>query len=216
MPRRTVWGVDSARRVTNNLYQCVVDNYGSPRFWGRYLQSIEGQTVELTQQEVRFLHNKGIKILPIYLFQGATGYRHGKVIAHNAVFTARRLGIPKGTFLFADLERGMSVDEAWIRGYVDAMFPAGFRPGIYCDPTRSDFNRAYCTAVRNNSKVADQVVIWSQEPTPGVTKKRNAPKYNPAKPSCKANVWGWQYGENAPECPIDTNLIDSRLLNNLY
>ncbi|HEU5138427.1 MAG TPA: glycoside hydrolase domain-containing protein [Bacillales bacterium] len=216
MPRRTIWGVDSAEKVTSNLYNCVVDHYGTPRYWGRYLQTIVDETVGMTKQEIQFLHEKGIKIIPIFMFDRATGYRHGRVIAHNALAQARRLGVPKGTYVFANIEKDDDVDEAWIRGWVDAMFPSGYRPGLYCNPDQRDFNRAYCEAVRNNDKVADQTVIWSRRPTPGVTKKRNAPNYNPAKPSCSANVWLWQYGRTAPECRINTDLADARLLKNLF
>lgn len=217
MPRRKFWGVDSAAEVTNDLYHCVTGHYGVPRYWGRYLRTVQGAAAGLSGREIQLLHGKEIKIAPIYGgLQSATGYRNGKVTAHNAVYHARKHGIPKDTFIFANIEKNIAVDEAWIRGWVDAMFPIGYRPGLYCTPNRERFDKAYCAAVSKDGKVAEQTVIWSQEPTPGVTKKTKAPKYNPAKPSCKANVWLWKYGENAPNCPVDTDLMDSRLLNNLF
>lgn len=216
MPRRKIWGVDSSKKVTENLYQCVAHHYGTPGFWGRYLQTVSGSAEGLTRQEIHFLQNKGLKVIPIFSnFGGATGYRNGKVTAQNAVFHAHRLGIPKDTFLFANIEKEYDVDEAWIRGWVDSMYTSGFRQGLYCDPRRSALNQAYCSAVSKDSKVAEQTVIWSQEPTTGVTMKTNAPSFNPGKPNCKANVWIWQYGENAPDCQVDTNLLDNRLMDYL-
>ncbi|MFD2043612.1 glycoside hydrolase domain-containing protein [Ornithinibacillus salinisoli] len=212
-----IWGVDSATAVNQELFSCVVNNFGKPRFWGRYLSTVPNVSGGLTEQEVGLLHGNNVKILPIYNdYNAAVGYREGRVAASNAVYHARRLGIPKDIFLFANTERFFDIDEAWIRGWVDAIFPSGYRPGIYADPTTSSFNESYCAAVRNNAHVRSQVVIWSQEPTPGSTPANQSPAYNPTKPTCEANVWGWQYGENAETCPIDTNLIDTRLFNNLW
>ena len=36
------WGVDSSQKVTTDLYNCVLNNYGKPEFWGRYLTRVEG------------------------------------------------------------------------------------------------------------------------------------------------------------------------------
>jgi hypothetical protein len=214
---KEIWGVDSAARVTSDLYSCVVKNFGKPRYWGRYLTTIPDVSDGLTQQEVRYLHSNNVKIVPIYNnFNAAVGYRSGRVTAINATYQARKLGVPTGTFIFANIEKFFDVDESWIRGWVDAMIPSGFRPGIYADPSTTKFNRAYCTAVSTEAKVGEQVVIWSQEPTPGVTKKANAPAYKPVTPPCIANVWAWQYGENAEECPIDTNLMEPRLFQALW
>ncbi|WP_243292457.1 glycoside hydrolase domain-containing protein [Bacillus sp. FJAT-47783] len=214
---REIWGVDSAAKVTESLYQCVVENYGAPKYWGRYLSTVPNVSDGLTDKEIRFLRQKGIKILPIYNEnKEAVGYDKGKVAARNATFHARRMKVPKGTFLFANTEKFFTIDEGWIRGWVDALYTSLYRPGIYADPSTDTFNNAYCTASEKNEKVPDQLVIWSQEPTPGATSKGNAPSYNPRVPPCKANVWAWQYGENAAKCPIDTNLLDRRLFEHLW
>jgi hypothetical protein len=216
MPKE-LWGVDSAARVTNQLYNCVVDNFGKPSYWGRYLTTIPNVSDGLTQQEINLLQGNNVKIMPIFNnFDTATGYREGRTAAINATYNARRLGIPTGTFIFANVERFFDVDEGWIRGWVDVMYSSGFRPGIYADPSTAKFNKAYCTAVSNDAKVGEQVVIWSQEPTPGPTAKNNAPSYKPIAPPCVANVWAWQYGENAEQCPIDTNLIEPRLFEAIW
>ncbi|WP_188205929.1 glycoside hydrolase domain-containing protein [Alkalibacillus aidingensis] len=213
----SIWGVDSASNVTEELYNCVLQNFGKPDYWGRYLTRVEGSSEELTQAEIDLLHNSDTRIMPIYNeFLEALGTRQGRVTAYNAIFHARRLGIPEETPLFANIENFFSVDADWVVGYVDMMFTSGYRPGFYHDPDEGDFSVAYCQAVEQSQQVANQSILWSAEPEPGVTARRNAPEFNPSEPPCQANVWGWQYGRDADECPIDTNLIDERLYNMLW
>jgi Domain of unknown function (DUF1906) len=214
---RTVWGVDSAARVTEQLFYCVKNEFGYPKFWGRYLTDVPNVSDGLTKEEITLIRNYGVKILPIYnAFREAVGYSNGQVVARNAVFHARRLGIPKNKALFANIEDYFPVDEEWIRAWVETLYTTGYRPGIYADPTKGDFAQAYCEAVKNNNQVAVQTMIWSSAPRPGTTKEQRAPRYNPAAPNCKANVWAWQYGRDAEACSIDTNLADRRLLEFLY
>jgi len=212
-----VWGVDSSSPVNEKLYECVKSNFGQPQFWGRYLTDIPNVSTGLSKEEIVFIRGKGIKVLPIYnVFQEAIGYGKGQQIARNAVFHARRLGIPKNILIIANVEHFFNVDAEWIKGYVDSIFPTGYRPGFYHDPNKGSFANAYCEAVKKNNQVAVQSILWSAEPNPGVTKERNAPRFNPASPKCKGNVWIWQYGRGAKECPIDTNLGEWKLLNLLY
>ncbi|WP_099353617.1 glycoside hydrolase domain-containing protein [Fredinandcohnia onubensis] len=216
MPRY-VWGVDSAATADEELYTFVKSKLGNPKFWGRYLSEVPDVSAGLTRAEISFLRNRGIKVLPIYnVFSDAIGYEKGQIAARNAVFNARRLGIPNNVALFASVERFSAVDEAWIRGWVESIYPSGFRPGLYNDPVKGDFSVAYCEAVRKNRQIAVQTILWSAEPEPGVTKERNAPTFKPISPKCKANVWVWQYGKDSEDCPIDTNLADQRALNYLY
>ncbi|GAA0498293.1 DUF1906 domain-containing protein [Salinibacillus aidingensis] len=212
-----LWGVDSSTNVTEDLYRCVLNNYGKPDYWGRYLTTVPNASEGLTQEEIELLLNSGTKVMPIYnKFREARGNRQGRVIAQNAAFHARRLGVPKGTVLFANVERFFEVDEAWIRGYVDAMRPTGYRPGFYHDPETGNFSNAFCSAKTSNSEVSNQSVLWSAEPEAGATGRTEAPAFNPAKPPCDANVWAWQYGRDASACPIDTNLIDERVFQMLW
>lgn len=214
---RSIWGVDSATNVTEDLYNCVLKTYGKPEYWGRYLTRVEGAAEELTPKEIELLHNSGTKILPIYSnFTIAIGERKGRIMAQNAAFHATRLGIPKGTILFANVENFFDVDSAWLEGFVQAMHPTGYKPGFYHDPDEGNFTSAYCQAVSRNEEVATQSVLWSAEPEPGISKRRNAPEFNPSKPSCRANVWGWQYGRDDTTCQIDTNLINRRLYDMLW
>lgn len=214
---RKIWGVDSANPVDQELYDCVKKQFGLPKYWGRYLTEIKNVSSGLTKNEIRFIRSKDIKILPIYnVFSEAFGYEKGQLAARNAVFHARRLGIPTNIVLIANVEQFFQVDSAWIRGWVETLYPTGYRSGFYHDPIKGQFSQAYCQAVQENNEVAVQAILWSAEPEIGTTSERKAPKYNPAAPSCKANVWLWQYGRDAKKCPIYTNLADERILNYLY
>jgi hypothetical protein len=211
------WGVDSAAAVTEDLYQCVVTNFGQPDFWGRYLNTIENVSEGLTIEEFRFIRDKGMKLMPIYNnFSEAVGTRAGVVAARNAIFKARQLGIGEGSFIFANVERFFDVDANWIIAWVETFLSSPYRPGIYADPYEGPFNAAYCQATSINDIVIEQSVILSAEPEPGVTTKRNAPRiFAPSTPDCQANVWAWQYGRDADECPIDTVLMENRLFQTL-
>ncbi|CAM3368547.1 glycoside hydrolase domain-containing protein [Marinicrinis lubricantis] len=212
-----VWGVDSASPANSSLLQCVITNFGKPLYWGRYLSTVPGAADGLTTQEISFLHGQNVKILPIYNdFRQAVGYENGKNAARAAAGHAARLGIARGTFLFANIERFFKVDEAWIRGWVDTIRTSGYKSGMYHDPIHGPFSAAYCRAVSKDSRVKTESVLWSAEPERTVTGPQNAPAYAPYSPKCGGNVWGWQYGRDSKTCPIDTNLIDTRLYGQLF
>jgi hypothetical protein len=132
------------------------------------------------------------------------------------IFSAKRLGIPKGKILFANIERFFEVDDDWIRAYVAVMYNSDYKAGIYFDPIKPNFNKAYCEAVEKDNQIANQLVLWSARPETGISRARNAPKFKPSKPNCPSNVWGWQYGRDAKECPIDTNLVNTKLYEMLW
>ncbi|MGC5327512.1 glycoside hydrolase domain-containing protein [Brevibacillus sp. SYSU BS000544] len=212
-----LWGVDSAARVTETIYECVRRNYGVPAYWGRYLTTVPGAADGLTTNEISFLHRKGIKILPVYsAFRRAVGFANGQIVARNTLFHARRLRIPRGTVIFANVERFFEVDEGWIRGWVNTFLPSGYRPGIYHDPVTGNFNAAFCAAAARDPMVSRRAILWSAEPDPGVTSKQKAPPFAPTKVNCPANVLIWQYGRDSQTCPIDTNLLDSSMYRYLW
>jgi len=216
MPAK-LWGVDSSNKVNEELYNCVITNFGKPKYWGRYLTTIPNVNDGLSAAEILFLHKKGVRVMPIYNdFKEAVGYRQGQVVARNAIFNAQRLGFPKNKFIFANVEKFFKVDEAWIRGFVDSMYPSGYRPGIYNDPTAGAFADEFCKAAQKSERVRIQTILWSAQPELGISKEKDAPKFNPTAPKCEANVWAWQYGRDSKECVIDTNLIDQRLYDNLW
>ncbi|ERN52126.1 glycoside hydrolase domain-containing protein [Alkalihalophilus marmarensis] len=206
------WGVDSAAAVTQELYECVTSSYGQPDFWGRYLTTIENVCDGLTPEEIHFIRDQGMKIMPIYNnFSEAVGERAGAVAARNAIFQARRLGILEGSFIFATIENFFNVDPAWLIAWSDAFYTSPYRPGFLGDPVEGGFNEAYCNASEASESIRQQAVIFSAEPEPGTTPKNRIPRYNPARPSCDANVWAWQYGRDSENCPIDTVLMETRL-----
>lgn len=212
-----VWGIDSAALADRTLYNCVVQNFGKPSYWGRYLTTVQGASEGLTKEEISFLHEKGVKVLPIYnVFRKAVGYSQGRVAARNAIFHARRLGIPESTVLMANVERFFEVDADWIAGWVDAIYPSGYFPGFYFDPIEGDFSDQFCLASKLNENVKEQSILWSAEQETGVTKKTKAPTFSPKKPNCQANVLLWQYGRDADKCPIDTNVGQKKIMNYLF
>lgn len=211
------WGVDSAAQVTLELLSCVRTNYGEPQFWGRYLTTVAGASEGLTKAEGSRLHGEGIRILPIYnAFRQATGTSGGRIDAQNAIYHAMRLGIPKDKVIFANVERFFTVDEGWIRGWVERFYPSGYRPGFYHDPTRGSFASAFCEAASKAGMVLTQSILWSAEPEFGAGRRKDAPEFKPKGVPCGGNLYAWQYGRDAKACPIDTNLIDSRLYAHLW
>ncbi|AEI39332.1 glycoside hydrolase domain-containing protein [Paenibacillus mucilaginosus] len=212
-----VWGVDSASPVDEKLLSCVTEQFGKPRFWGRYLTTIQGVASGLSKGEISLLHRQGIRILPIYNeFRAATGYENGKKTAQEAAQQARRLGIPRGTFLFSNVERFFAVDTLWILGWVNTIRTTGYKSGIYHDPVQGGFSAAFCEAVRRDYRVTSETALWSAEPQRPASGPDAPPIYAPKKPHCSANVWAWQYSRDVQGCPVDTNLMDTRLFGQLF
>lgn len=212
-----VWGVDSASKLDQAFFQCVVDNYGKPSVFGRYLETKEGVSSGLTKEEVALLHQQGVKIIPIYNhFTNATTYENGAVEAKMAIAFAQELGIPERVAIFADIEPGYPVDEGFIRGWVETMLGSAYKPGIYGVFTNeSELNAAFQAAMANNANVQNQTIIWSSNPDQGVTAQANAPQFKPGAPA-NINVSIWQYGIDGKTCNIDTNLIQSNVLESLW
>ncbi|KGX93230.1 hypothetical protein N781_12535 [Pontibacillus halophilus JSM 076056 = DSM 19796] len=210
---RYAWGVDSEQVVTKELYNCVSKHYGKPAYWGRFLTSVPGESEGLSIKEIQLLQEGDTKVLPIYNhFTTATGYRQGRVIAQNAAFHAKRFMIQKGAPLFAYMKGLQGINEAWIRGYVDAMDNTDYEAGFYYDLKNENFTNAYCKAVSKEKSIQEQSFLWSADPNLGVTSLRKAPKFRPIKPNCQGNVWVWQYGRDGNACPIHTDLMSTRLL----
>ncbi|PFN80671.1 hypothetical protein COJ85_30160 [Bacillus sp. AFS076308] len=212
-----VWGVDTASNVDQAFLQCIKDNYGEPSVFGRYLETKGDVSMGLTKEEVELLHQQGIKILPIFNhFTEAVGYDKGVAEAKEAIAYAQRIGIPKGVAIFADIEPTYPVDEAFIKGWVDTLASSPYKPGIYGVFTPdSKLSAAYQAAASNHKNVQDQTVLWSSNPDPGVTAKNKAPAFQPGAPK-NMNISIWQYGIDGEACNIDTNLIQSTVLNKLW
>lgn len=211
------WGIDSAQFATEELLACVVENFGYPRFWGRYLLRIENFSEGLTREEIAFLRSRDIKILPIYnRILIATGYSVGVANAVDAIFSAERLGVPRGVPLFADLEPFFPIDSAWIEGWTETILASGYHSGIYNAPLIGAFSAAFCEAAARNETVATFNILWSAQPVAPPSGPDNPPEYNPSGPPCGGNVLAWQYSRDLAECPIDVNLADSTLTEMLW
>jgi hypothetical protein len=212
-----LWGVDTASKVDQAFLRCVVNNYGLPSIFGRYLETKEGVSTGLTPEEVELLHHQGIKIIPIYNhFTNATNYENGTLEAQEAIAYAQQFGIPEGKAIFADIEPTYPVDEAFIRGWVDTLLGSPYKPRLYgLFTNESALTAAYQAAIAANQNVQTQTIIWSSNPDPGVTPQANAPEFQPGAPA-NVPVSIWQYGIDGEACNIDTNIIQSTILDFLW
>jgi len=215
-PPEYVWGVDTANFVDQAFFQCVVDNYGKPVVFGRYLETKEGVSSGLTKEEAAFLLEQGVKIIPIFNhFTNATGYDNGVAEAKEAIAYAEKLGIPEGKAIFADIEPNYPVDEAFIRGWVDTMLGSPYKPGIYGVFLHdSEVTAAYQKALSINELVGE-AIIWSSDPDIGVSPQAEAPAFEPETPE-QVTISIWQYGIDGQPCNIDTNLLPSTVLDVLW
>jgi hypothetical protein len=212
-----VWGVDTASSVDQAFLQCVKDNYGAPTVFGRYLETKGDVSIGLSKEEVNLLHQQGIKILPIFNhFKEAIGYDRGVAEAKEAIAYAQKIGIPKGVVIFADIEPTYPVDEAFIRGWVETLSSSPYKPGIYGVFTPgSKLSAAFQAAASKNKNIQGQTILWSSNPDPGVSAKNKAPAFQPGAPkNIKISIW--QYGIDGEACNIDTNLIQSTVLDKLW
>lgn len=209
-----LWGVDSASYVDDDLYTCVREEFGEPKIWGRYLGDIEGVSAGLDEDEVDYLHKQGTHILVIYNhFSDATGYEHGVEEAKKARSLAENLEIPDGVAIFGDIEPKYPVDASFIDGWYDTLNESNYVPALYgVFNEESDLRVAYDNA---QDQVRKNTIIWTAYPQEGITREKDAPSFNPTGPS-KSNLYGWQYGQDAKTCHIDTNLFTESILNYMW
>lgn len=211
-----VWGIDTASKITDSFYKCVVTHYGKPKVAARYMEGKQGYYSSISKNEVKLLHHKGIKVLPIYnKLNDATSLNHGKQIAQQAIRKANTLGIPKGTFITADIEPSYPVDSQFIIGWTKSIIKGGYKPGIYGN-YQTNLKNAYRSASNQSSTVHNHLLIWSNTPKLGITGKHNAPNQFKASSPNKDQTFVWQYGLNGKQCNIDSDLIKSQILNNLW
>lgn len=125
VPRRLRAEGDPERQT---LYEFLRRRMGTaPGFWGRYLNTY---AYGVTQGEVQFLHGHGCKVLLVYNGprQPLTGPRchdAGFEAARQACEIARRVGVPAGVRIYADLE-GWVVDPNWLRGWFSGMWQSEY------------------------------------------------------------------------------------------
>jgi len=211
---KIVWGADAAGEVNDELYQCITDNFGEPKIFGRYLGEVEGVAVPLNQDEIKYLHEQDIKILVIYnLISEATGHNQGVEHAEKAIKLAKELDVPEGVAIFGDIEPDFPVDSAFIEGWYETVADSPYEPALYgVFDKESKLMTAY-----NDTKedVQKNTIVWTAYPQKEPTTKEKAPKYEPQGPE-EAKVFGWQYGIEAEACEIDTNLFKEEMLDYVW
>lgn len=213
-----LWGVDSASITTSEFYACVRENFGEPSVWGRYLGNNKGASFGITKKEASLLHSKKSSILLIYNhFTDARGYENGKQHGRKAIEIAKKVGVPPGVAIFADIEPSYPVDDAFIRGWHDTLAMSNYHPGIYgiFSPDRK-LTKAFNQAADTNPYVKKETVIWTAFPQVGITSQEESPSGFQGKGPKDALIYGWQYGIDAEVCNIDTNLFKGEILEYLW
>lgn len=208
------WGVDSATYTDEEFLGCVVDNFGEPVVWGRYLGEKEGVSEGLDTAEVQLLHDNDIQILVIYNHvEDARGYDNGVNHAEEAIAMAEELEIPEGVAIFVDIEPDYPVDAVFMEGWYQTMVDSNYEPGVYgVFDEESELLNAYNSM---EQEVLENTIVWTAYPQEEVTTKENAPDYNPQGPE-NARVYGWQYAIDSETCNIDTNLFEGNMLEYLW
>ena len=222
-PTRLLWGVDSCKAFTQDWYGAtgllpqITASYGRPDFWGRYLTNTVCPGI--SADEVNAAARVHMGILPIYNdynCSNVSGYSTGHSYADAASQAAERLGIPKGKALAIDIEpSGVDcpgaayVDSAFIEGWYDGVYSAGYVPAYYGNGTNgSEFASAWCNTVAVLPNVARDSYLWSFEPSLlGSYTKSNAPAYSPFNPGCAGLAAAWQYqiGSSSANPNIDSD-----------
>jgi Domain of unknown function (DUF1906) len=212
-----VWGVDSASLSTSELLACVRENFGDPQVWGRYLGEKEGVSEGLTPDEVELLHSNDIQILVIWNhFTDATGYENGKNEAELAIAEAEEFGVPEGVAIFANIVPIYPVDSEFIRGWSEVMNQSNYASGIngIFDAEQALYH-AFNEAASGDQEILENTYLWTATPSIGITPESEAPQYQPDAPKNEL-VGGWQYGIDAQECNIDTNLFNADMTGVLW
>ncbi|SES65476.1 protein of unknown function [Oceanobacillus limi] len=209
-----VWGVDSASYTDEDMYSCVIDNFGEPEVWGRYLGDREGVSAGLDSDEVDYLHENDIQILVIYNHvNDATGYDHGVDHGEQAIEYANNLEVPEGVGLFVDIEPDYPVDAAFMEGWYDRVNDSEYEPAVYgVFDEGSELLEQYNAM---EEEVQEDMVVWTAYPQEEVTTKENAPEYDPQGPE-NSLLYGWQYAIDAETCNIDTNLFRGEMIDYLW
>ncbi|WP_042149556.1 glycoside hydrolase domain-containing protein [Paucisalibacillus sp. EB02] len=205
------WGVDSASYTDEEFLGCVVDNYGKPVIWGRYLGEKEGVSAGLDSDEVKLLHDNDIKILVIYNHvEDARGHDNGVEHAKQAISMAEDLEIPEGVAIFVDIEPEYPVDAAFIEGWYTTITDSNYEPGVYgVFSEENELLNAYNDMAK---EAIENTIVWTAYPQEDITTKEDAPEYNPQGPE-NAKTFGWQYAIDGETCNIDTNIFNGNMMD---
>jgi hypothetical protein len=207
---------------SQTLFAVIKQKAGqAPAFWGRYI----GGRSALTAGEVEFLHGANSKILVIYngALDNSTsvrgGFHEGVNDANRAIAAAQALGVPGGTWIYADIEASWRPTPEWFKGWSKTMHNSHFggAGGVYCNPSpanSANFNAPYCAAFNSEPTMQGQgthaAYVFSSEPErrDGCTTAAEAPAFAPDNPPCNPNTVIWQYAENCFGGLVDEDLAD--------
>lgn len=161
-------GVDTVSQANdllqNNLihFDWVAKNKSYPNFWGRYLT---GEN-RLTKEEIKFLHSKGCKIVPIYKdTQIKETEEQGRVHAQKIAEIAMELGIKENTAIFLELPETFKITSDYLRGYALGMLSAGYITGFKVNTdAKYIFGVEFSKAIRSDEKLFNKCLIWSVAP----------------------------------------------------
>ncbi len=230
----THWGVDSltpAGPSGATLYDAVVSQVGrTPEFWGRYI----GQTGNLTQPEVDFLHSRNCRVLLIYRDTASKTaqiftYQNGVDHANQAMqsISSNQLAVPGGkrVWIYADIEfgTGFPIPTAdFFRGWSDTMSGSiyGGAGGVYGNTAQANaFSTPYCLAYNQDPLMragGAPALLWTNQPNQQPpTLGSNPPQFTPTIPPCSPRIPPvviYQYAINLTIVP-PTGAVDFDLAN---
>jgi hypothetical protein len=228
-PSRTLWGVDSCKRITEDptgasgLLPQVTGILGAPDFWGRYLPNT-GNCPGLNSAEITAAHDHHVGILPIYNDYDCSAVNSNPT---GAAYAAAAIGwlqndlIPRGTVIAIDIEPegaacpgAANVDSGFIQGWYDVLKAAGYVPAYYGNTAPgSAFANAWCATVQARPEIAANSYLWSFEPSLiGGFSKHNSPAFAPYSTNCPGHYAAWQYMLSAGGNPdVDQDEASSEL-----
>src|SRR5437588_7860921 len=159
----TYWGVVSTRPANASLstiagqptlFDFVVQQAGTPQFWGRYIAS-KAQGDLLTADEAAFLLNSNCSILLVHYGINPGGdYQAGVQDATNAITAAQNLSIPTGVSIYGDIENRVATNVDWFFGWWETMSASVYANagGFYCNASAhnvANFATIYCEAIND-------------------------------------------------------------------
>ena len=163
------FGVDSKFPATTllqnnlNLFEWVTRNKVYPIFWGR---NLNGKN-ELTLEEVKYLHDKGVKIALIgNSSPSKTTEEDGRKFAKRVLSLASNLNVPNNVVLFDAIDENEVVSKNYLRGYAIELLVKGYVPGFKVSTDSiCPFNREFCRGIQVEPILFQKCMIWAITPT---------------------------------------------------
>ena len=214
---RLLFGVESKSQANdilqNNLtlLEWVEKNKLSPTFWGR---NIVGDN-KLTRSEIRYIHQNGCSIAPIYCISSEKfTEEQGISTANEIVRIVTSLGFPEGTAVFLELNEDDYASMEYMYGLSSEMLAHNFIPAFKANTDAiHSFDREFSRGIQLNEDVFKKCVVWAVAPT--------IPEYNnmttshfihpdnwsPYAPSgiTRKDIAIWQYGKDCHPIYNDDN-----------